>query len=114
MSSEGSDRVAAVVFLKTRSGKSIRGLRDGPLPKDLEPYRAPDGVMEFVRHAFECLGFDVRLDLAGLMLFLNGSSSLFSDCFGSIITNPNAKLAPPEELKEFIESIVVMRSTEYI
>jgi len=68
----------------------------------------------FVRHAFECLGFDVSRDLTGLMLFLNGSSSLFSDCFGSIIANPKIELAPPEELKEFIESIVVMRSPEYI
>ena len=114
MSSEDSDRVAAVVFLKTRSGKSIRDFRDGALPKVLEPYRAPDGVMEFVHHAFERLGFDVRLDLTGLMLFLNGSSLLFSDCFGSVITKPNVELAPPEELKEFIEAIVVMRSPKYI
>jgi hypothetical protein len=92
----------------------MKELRDGPLPKDLEPYRAPDTVMEFVRRAFGSLGFDVSLDLAQLMLFLNGSSSLFSECFGSIITNPNIELAPPEELKEFIESIVVMRSPKYI
>jgi hypothetical protein len=49
-----------------------------------------------------------------MLLNVSDSMWLFSDCFGSIIANPKIKLAPPEELKEFIESIVVMRSPEYI
>jgi hypothetical protein len=106
--------VSAVVFLKSRSGKSVKELRGLPLPSDLDPYRAPPAAMDFVRHFFESCGVRVFSDLAGLMLHLNGTSSIFSDCFGTAVTGAETELEPPSKVKQFVESIVIVRPPEFI
>lgn len=107
----GTDRkLSAVVFLRAR--KSVRQLASGPLPEDLEAYRAPQDVRDRVQHVFESLGFDVYSGPADLTLHLSGTDSVFEACFGEGNHRPGAEMEPPAEAKPFIEAVVLTKRPE--
>jgi hypothetical protein len=109
-----SGDVAAAVFLRTASGRSVKELRLGPLPADLDVYRPPREAMDIVRRDFENRGFKVFGDPQDLFLYLNGSRYLFAECFGIDEPIGGSAVEPPEELKKFVEEIVLLRSPELI
>jgi hypothetical protein len=107
------ENLTAVVFLRTTSGKSVTELGEGPLPSNLDEYRAPGGAMDDVQRFFESHGFEVFPDGLGLTLFLKGSRALFAEHFGDSLDGSGEQLNVPEAVKVHVETIVLMRSAEY-
>ena len=109
---ENPETLAAVVFLRSVSGKSLRELATGPLPPDLDAYRPPPAAVDTVRHAFDSRGFDVFADAQRLTLTLEGERALFAEYFGvpeARLADPSRRseieLTPPSDIRSLIERI---------
>ncbi len=76
------ERVAAQVFLRSRSGKSVRDLQRAT-PTDIAEYQPDETTLAAAREAFEALGFRVFTDSTGIALTIEGPSSLFTRVFGA-------------------------------
>ncbi len=107
--------VAAVVFLRSISGKSVRELSTARPSVGLESYRPPREATDTVRRAFESRGFQVFPDEQLPTLTLRGSSSLFASCFGvpeAILEHagPDSplELEAPADVRTLIETITVL------
>jgi tetratricopeptide (TPR) repeat protein/tRNA A-37 threonylcarbamoyl transferase component Bud32 len=113
-----SETVAAVVRLRSASGKSVRDLSTEGLSMDVEAYRAPREARDAVRRAFESRGFGVIPDAQLLTLTLQGPHSLFASCFGvpeatldAIDPDSPIELEAPADLKDLVEAITLLPFT---
>ena len=115
MSSTNPKKIAAVVFLHSVSGKSVRGLSHGPLPSDLTPYRASAHNRDRLRRVLVQRGFEVFSNSLELTFSIQGPPSLFASYFGvseqlleGIAGNTVPELASPEEIRALVEAIVML------
>lgn len=113
------DRVAAQVFLRSVSGRSVRDLGEGTAPADLGPYRPTPAAREEARRYFEGRGFRVFLDEAGLTMSVEAPPRLFRAVFGTPADRASAarvtqdtRLPVPAELGEWVEEIHVLPPPE--
>jgi hypothetical protein len=104
---------SAQVFLRTKSGRSVRELASGPLPEDLDAYRAPAETVQAVVQCMERLGFQVFRDEMGLALTIQGSTSHFVAVFGggarkltALAANREVRLPAPKEIDAYVDEIV--------
>jgi hypothetical protein len=105
---------SAQVFLRTKSGRSVRELASGPLPEDLDAYRAPAETVQAVVQCMERLGFQVFRDEMGLALTIQASASVFTKVFdvtSEVVTDVRAEatvhLRAPREIDAYVDEIVV-------
>jgi hypothetical protein len=105
---------SAQVFLRTKSGRSVRELASGPLPEDLAAYRAPADAVQAVVHYLEQRGFRCFRDEMGLALTIEGSTSVFTKVFGvasetvrSVRAATSVHLRAPREIDAYVDEIVV-------
>jgi hypothetical protein len=119
VSRRGSGACAAQVFLRSRSGRSYRDLREGPLPQDLSLYLPTPSARQEVTGLFSRLGFRTYADDMGLTISIEGSPELFSRIFGVAVRRLAAApptdtiaLRSPEEVRELIEEIVLLPRPE--
>lgn len=108
--------LAALVLLRTVSGRSLRELTTSPPPSDLEAYRAPREAIDTVRRAFEIRGFQVLEDATLPTLRLEGDPALFASCFGVPESRleggtPVLELSPPRDISALIDTITLLRPT---
>ena len=111
--------VMAQVFLRSRSGKSVRELGGSPLPDDLAEFTPTAAGKRTVREAFERLGFKVFEDSLGISLSIEGSPDLFSRVFGlprkkilSVNIAESLELPAPPEAAPFVEGIFLQPPPE--
>ena len=117
--SQRGKTIAAHVYLRSVSGRSVRELASGPLPEDLSPFRPTEAARTAVHRFLADAGFKVYSDELGLALSIEGPPSRFSRIFGidaARITKAAAhetlSLRPPPEVSEFVEEIVVLPKPE--
>ena len=110
----------AQVFLRSRSGKSLREMGEGSLPADLAPFLPPVSVKEKVVRLFGDLGFRAYADELGLTVSIEGPRTLFARVFkvplsqlGPPAPVETVKLEPPGEVRELIEAIVLLPPPEF-
>ncbi len=111
--------VSAIVYLKSLSGDLVRDLGTGPLPEDLSAFRAPKKAVEAVCEAFRKRRFEAFVDSMGLTITIEASPSRFTKVFGvarkrllDLPATETLRLAPPEEVRELVEEIVVLPRPE--
>ncbi len=98
---------AANVFLRSPSGRSIRELAEGPLPRDLTPWLPAPSAQREVTRFFSELGFQAHADALGLTVSIEGSRALFTRVFGADAGRGEA-LAPPGPIRDLIEEILLL------
>jgi hypothetical protein len=121
--SRGAQRketVAAQVFLRSVSGRSFRGIAQGPLPDDLSPFRPTDAARTAVHRFLARAGFDVFSDESGLTLSIEGPPASFARVFGveaahltEVRAQETVPLRPPPEIQELVDEIVVLPKPEF-
>ncbi len=111
--------VAAQVFLRSASGRSVRRLGDGAVPADLTPFRAPPGARSEVERFLANAGFKVYADESGFALSIEGDSGQFARTFGidaarvgKVAGHETVELAVPKEISALVEAIVVLPRPE--
>jgi hypothetical protein len=115
--------LAAQVFLRSASGRSIRELGAAPLPADLSPYMPTQAGRRAGREAFEGLGFKVFEDAMGVTMSIEGPPALFTRAFGipratlrglkALKASPAVRLDPPEAVRDLVEEIVLIPPPEW-
>ena len=107
--------MVAQIFLRSVSGRSVRELGDAPLPADLGPYRAPRNARDGVRRYFESRKFSVFVDDAQLTMSVEAPPPAFRAVFGTTVAAPSSgqpmqttRLAIPDEIRQWVEEIVVL------
>ena len=111
--------VAAQVFLRSVSGRSVRGLGNGSVPADLTPFRAPPGARSDVERFLVSAGFKVHADESGFGLSIEGDSAQFARTFGidaarveKVAGHETVELAVPKKISALVEAIVVLPRPE--
>jgi hypothetical protein len=111
---------AAQVFLRSQSGRSVRSMGEGSLPADLAPFRPPLAAKEKVVRLFGDLGFRTYEDDLGLSVSIEGPRRLFARVFRVPLhrLEPPAPahtvtLEPPGEVRELVETIVLLPPPEF-
>ena len=111
--------MAAYVFLRSVSGKSIRELSTLPLPEDLAPFRASPSVRNKVTQFFRDRGFDVYEQDDGLALSITGSANKFVEVFQlpearllSRAPSSSDSLPIPPELAGLVEEVCFIPPVE--
>jgi hypothetical protein len=112
--------VAAQVFLKTPSGKSLRDADTSSLSGGLDDYRPDRAVRDKATHILGRLGFGVFEAADGLTLSIQAPASVFTSVFGvkadrlrRIRPTSTRDLDVPDELEPFVDAIVVLPPPEY-
>lgn len=95
--SRKAERVAAQVFLRSRSGKSFRELQRST-PTDITESQPDENALVAAREAFEALGFKVFSDSTGIALTIEGPPSLFARVFGASNFETNRSIVSPRPL----------------
>lgn len=118
--SKRRDTVAAQVFLRSVSGRSIKEIAGGPLPDDLAPFRPTEAARTAVQRFLAAAGFEVHGDEMGFTLSIEASPADFARVFGidaSRITKVSAqqtlRLPAPAEIQDFVEDIAVLPKPEF-
>ena len=110
--------ISAQVFLRSPQGRSFRECATGPLPDDLNVFRAsPEATAEVRRH-FEKLGFRVFEDDLHLALTIEAPATKFQEVFGIQPAGKEAALkasplATPPEISALVDQIVLTSPPEY-
>ena len=111
--------VAAQVFLRSASGRSLEELTEAALPEDLSPFRASATARAEVERFLRRAGFKVFSDEQGLTLSIEGPVDAFAKVFGidqARITGVSAietvSLNPPREIQALVDKIVVLPKPE--
>jgi hypothetical protein len=119
MKSKGAARVAAHVFLRSVSGKSILELGHGPVPADLSPYLPLPATRERVCEMFRIRGFSVFVEDSGLTMSIEGPPRLFTKTFGmregsssKALSLGTTELSPPQEMSHLVERITLIPAPE--
>jgi hypothetical protein len=111
--SRNTERIAAQVFLRSRSGKSFRDLQHST-PTDIAEYQPDEATWAAAREAFEALGFRVFSDSTGIALTIEGPSSLFTRVFRASKSKMKQSLlsprplSAPKEIMNLVEEIHVL------
>ena len=112
--------IAAQVFLRSISGRSIKELADGALPEDLSPFRPTEAARNAVHRFLTHAGFTVHADESGLTLSFEGPPRRFARTFGvaeselvGIQAHETVLLRAPEEIRQFVEEIAVLPKPEF-
>jgi hypothetical protein len=111
--SRKAERIAAQVFLRSRSGKSFRDLQRST-PADIAEYQPDEKACASAREAFESLGFKVFNNSTGIALTIEGPPSLFARVFGASNFESNRSLVSPrpvpapKEIRSLVEEIHVL------
>jgi hypothetical protein len=117
--SKRKENLAAQVFLRSVSGRSVRDIGAGPAPADLAPYRPAQADSAAVVRFLEERGFKVHRDELGLTVSIEAPPSLFKKTFGitadpaKITATETTRLRVPKEIAGFVEEIVVVPKPEY-
>jgi hypothetical protein len=118
--SKRSEVVTAQVFLRSVSGRKLRELGQGPLPDDLETYRAPKSARDTVHRFFSDAGLKVFSDDQGLALTIEGDRAKFAEVFKtagasikSVSPGKTVTLKPPKEISALVDEIVVTPKPEF-
>lgn len=105
----------ASVFLRSLSGRSLRELAEGALPRDLTPYLPAPSTGKRVTRFFADLGFRAHADATGLTVSIEGSRGLFARVFGADdarLRTPSAEetvaLQTPEGVRDLVEEILLL------
>jgi hypothetical protein len=111
--------VAAQVFLRSASGRSLDEIAEAPLPDDLSPFRPPPAARADVERFLSRAGFKVFSDEQGITLSIEGPAETFAKVFrteAARITRVSAadtiSLKPPEEIHAIVDSIIVLPKPE--
>jgi hypothetical protein len=114
------ESVSAQIFLRSVSGRKLRELGQGPLPDDLETYRAPKSARDTVHRFFTDAGFKVFSDDQGLALTIEGTPAKFAEVFKTaaahikdVAPDKTATLKPPKEISALVDEIVVTPKPEF-
>jgi hypothetical protein len=114
-----ANTLAAQVFLRSVSGRSVRELGAAPLPADLAPYLPAQGERRRALGVFERLGFKVFADTLGVSLSIEGPPELFVKVFGlqpeavrRLKAPETVHLPPPREIGDLVEEIAIVPPPE--
>jgi hypothetical protein len=114
-----AESVAAQVFLRSVSGRSVRELGSGSAPADLAPLRAPVASREAVERFLTAAGFKVYGDEMGLSLSIEGRPAAFAKAFGveaerlgRIAATETVSLEVPATIRALVDEIVVLPKPE--
>ena len=117
--SKRKQAVAAQVFLRSVSGRSVRDLAEGPLPEDLSIYRPPESARVAVRRHLELAGFTVFDDAQELTLSIEGPPAAYQKAFGARAIGIKAPLAlrtvrllAPPEIRDLVEDVMLLPAPE--
>lgn len=120
MKSKDLRDLAAHVFLRSVSGRSIRELGQTASPANLSPYLPPQEARDKVCRTFEKRGFRVFLDDTGLTVSIEGPLSLFARVFNvgeksllKVSASETVSLQPPKEVRDLVEEIVLVPAPEF-
>lgn len=117
-----STRIAAHVYLKSVSGRSITELATGLPPDDLTPFLPPPSARSEVTRWFNDRGFEVHADDLGIALSIDGTPTLFERAFrtdqAKLATDVGAeverRLPIPEELSGLVDAIAIIPPPELL
>ena len=103
--------MSALVFLFSPEGRSFRECTSGPLPDDLDKYRASPEASAQARSHFAELGFKVFEDDMRLTLTIEASPAHFGKVFNK--TPSSDVFETPAALAKIVDRIVPAAAPEF-